>query len=277
MTSKQPLQGQLPEFNLFNVLEIWQRERQHSEILAWLLDPYCSHGLYENFLRVFLEHITGEAREREITVPPACTVRNWKLRNTEVEREQRGIDILLVNRVSSFVCLIENKVFSNEHSNQLSRYLKHVKECYRGFCIIPVFLTREGDRPAKPSDASQYISCSYYQVANLLNQTLKQHRPDMASDVYSFIEQYNSSIRQYLLPGLEFLSKPIEILNSENHYIGVRGESRQRKLNEVLLRRKKWRSGKDLVLELKKAGNDFTEPWIARHLHWYRKWKRVNF
>ena len=57
------LEDLLAEFNLFDVLKIERRERQHSALLAWLLDPHGSHGLRDYFLRRFLSEAAAEARE----------------------------------------------------------------------------------------------------------------------------------------------------------------------------------------------------------------------
>ena len=43
-----------PEFNLFDLLNLWWQEDIHSRMLTWLLNPQESHGLGEHFLKNFL-------------------------------------------------------------------------------------------------------------------------------------------------------------------------------------------------------------------------------
>ena len=277
MTSEQIHETDLPKFNLFNVLGVQHLERQHSEVIAWLLDPYCSHGLYDAFLRLFLCDVTIQARKIGISAPSAKTVRSWNLRSTEVDRECAGIDIQLVNNESRFICIIENKVFSDEHTNQLTRYFNQTTSRFEGFHIIPVFLTPYGVRPKKRADACYYVPFSYKQIADLSERTIRKFQSSMHPGVHSFVSQYIESIYNCVASGFDFLSKPIEVYISMNPYIGEKGEQHQLKLNHVLLQRKRWSSGKALMRELKKAGPDFSESSVAYHLYWYRKWKRVNF
>ena len=275
MTSEQIHETDLPEFNLFNVLGVWHLERQHSEVIAWLLDPSCSHGLYDAFLRLFLTEARVQARARGIETPFLYR----KLRDTEVEREKHGIDILLVNRTSKFVCLIENKMFSEEHSNQLARYLKQVQrnQEFKGFTPIPVFLTREGNKPQKLSDQRRYLTFSYSQIVRLIDKVRLTHASNMNSEIQMFLTQYVDAVRKYVLLGSDFLSKPIQVIDYENYYEGLQGASRQFKLNAVLLSRPEWHSGRQLMSSLQKAGHDFSESWVASRLHWYSEWKRINF
>ena len=106
---------------------------------------------------------------------------------------------------------------------------------------------------------------------------MKLNHSTLDTDVHVFVKHYLQSIHEYILPGSDFLSNPIHVLVSENYYIDEPGEWRQRTLNEVLLRRKKWASGKQLMEEIEKEGASFSEAWVAYCLHWYRKWKRVDF
>ena len=52
-----------------------------------------------------------------------------------------------MNVPAKFLCAIENKVFSSEHSEQLTRYRKALERDYPDFARRFVFLTPEGTNP----------------------------------------------------------------------------------------------------------------------------------
>ena len=99
----------------------------------------------------------------------------------------------------------------------------------------------------------------------------------MKPDVASFIRQYLRALRKYVLIASEFLTSPITVLDFNNYYKGLRGASKQFRLNEVLLRHGHWDNGKQLMVEIKKAQLDFSESWIANTLFAYREWRRIDF
>ena len=191
----------LAEFNLFNVLGVARSEIHHSRVIAWLLNPRESHGLGDYFLRGFLSQASASAKEREIkcvAFTPA-DVEGWKFGNIKVAPERHNIDILLIDERDGFVCPIENKVGSDEHSDQLSRYLQIVEREYKGLRPFPIYLTPDGRKPSKRRDAERWIPFGYEVVADLLKQTLYQCGLTISADVSSFLEQYERTIRRRVL------------------------------------------------------------------------------
>ena len=86
---------------------------------------------------------------------------SWKLSDIKVATERHRIDILLMDENDGFVCLIENKIGSGEHSDQLNRYLRTVEREYEGLTPFPIFLTPEGTEPAGEEDAKRYVPMDY--------------------------------------------------------------------------------------------------------------------
>ncbi len=194
----------LPEFNLFNVIEVWQQERVHSEFLAWLMDPASSHGLGNAFLRAFIGYVAAEARvlfeDGTLSSQPPTeeTVAGWLLDDVEVVTEWRFIDIIGCDGVDKVVWFIENKVFSDEHSDQLSRYLEIVESEYAGFIILPVFLTIRALYPQSPDNKQRYIPVGYDEIADLVERTIEDN-PAMDTGISFFLSQYTRAIRKYML------------------------------------------------------------------------------
>ena len=189
------------EFNLFDVLDIARRELQHSAFLAWLLDPLGSHGLRDYFLRHFLSQAAAEARDRGIGEFTPLDVDGWKLDNVDVEvvTERHNIDILLVDRADEFVCLIENKIGSGEHDDQLSHYIEIVENEYEGLIPFPIFLTPEGIDASAADDAERWVPFGYQKVADIIERVLSTRRSVIGSSVAGFLEQYASNLRRHVL------------------------------------------------------------------------------
>ena len=138
------LEELLGDFNAFVVLGIHHHEIRHSNVLAWLLDPSGTHGLGDYFLKQFLSQASSIARSLEIPTVTPVDIDVWDLSDTLVRREEDRLDISLVNESQQFVCVIENKVLSGEHSQQLSRYRSLVERTYPGFIRLYVLLSPEG-------------------------------------------------------------------------------------------------------------------------------------
>ncbi len=198
------LEDLLAEFNLFDVLGIARREVQHSALLAWLLNPEGSHGLRDYFLRKFLSLAAAEGHERGIPVPTPIDIDGWSLDSLEVVTERHFtagtndhyIDVLLIDESDGFVCLIENKIGSGEHSDQLSRYLDWVEIEYEELAAFPIFLTPDGRQPEEEKDAERYVRIGYGDVCDLITRTLDARVSTISESVATFLEQYVRSLRR---------------------------------------------------------------------------------
>lgn len=193
------LEDLLSGFNLFEVLGIQRRELQHSAFLAWLLDPLGSHGLRDYFLRSFLSQAAREARERGIVDITPLDVDAWKLSYIDVATERHNVDILLVDENDGFVCLIENKIGSSEHSNQLRRYINTVEHEHAELILFPIFLTPDGTEPEDSEDAERYVPFGYGQIASLIDRVLQTRSSTISANVAEFMRQYADTLRRHVL------------------------------------------------------------------------------
>ena len=53
------------EVNIFEILQVENREIRHSNILAWLLNPEESHGLGDSFLRGCIRAVIRNIEDRD--------------------------------------------------------------------------------------------------------------------------------------------------------------------------------------------------------------------
>lgn len=158
--------------NVFDAVGMQTQEVKHSAFLAWLMNPNNPHGLKAAFLRCFLEQLFEHHNRYE----DAATIPNLK-HNRRILNEFSGIgspdeledfltaddltvetekviidaasriDIFLESQKTKTLLLIENKVFTGTHDEQLSRYETKELKHHAHFRKILVYLTPNGDVP----------------------------------------------------------------------------------------------------------------------------------
>ena len=176
---------------------VWGSEEFHSNVLAWWLAPGRSHGLGDCFLTRFL---------RQAGMQPVGHSRHWA--ETEVTREwpnlvdgkQGYLDILIVNHAQQILCAIENKVFSGEHGDQLTRYRKALEVSFPTFTKYLVFLTPWGTSPAREEEKPHWKPLSYSKVFGIVQQIVDNHEIPIRAGVRAFLNQYATTLRRNIMP-----------------------------------------------------------------------------
>jgi len=185
-------------FNVFEALGVVRSELRHSNFLAWLLDPSGSHGLGPAFLSLFLRHVSRKAREDGVEgdgLPTPFDVDAWDLSGAEVRREWRNIDLLVLDPENGAVCVIENKVFSAEHSDQLRKYRRQVATAFRDYeHRLFVFLSPGGLDPSDP----HYVALAYDDVSRLLDRLIGGRGASVGGEVLTFVKHYKEMIDRRL-------------------------------------------------------------------------------
>ena len=187
------------KFNLFDVLRVSKYEVRHSNVLAWLLNPNENHRLGDAFLKglmsSFLQKLTNEGKWDNdntfrlllLNFYSFCVYREWKY-----------IDILLVSDDEKIVIAIENKVESDEHDNQLERYKEVLKEEYKDYEKIYIYLTVDGEQPSD----TEWCILNY---GDILKELKKINLNELPSDVALFIENYTYTIERDIVDNSELV------------------------------------------------------------------------
>ncbi|MES2464649.1 MAG: PD-(D/E)XK nuclease family protein [Armatimonadota bacterium] len=182
------------QFNIFNAVGMVSQEIRHSTFLAFLLNPMEGHGLGETFLSSFLRSIFADSPG------DSDPTETWHLSDARVDREWNFIDIRIRLPKERVIVLIENKVWTGEHSDQLARYYQVAQSHHVGWKIVPVYLTPGG---ATPSD-TRYKAVRYSTVVELLEQLLSGPRFDaMNPDARVLLRHYVQLIRRNIVGGSE--------------------------------------------------------------------------
>ena len=196
------LEHMLDEFDAFAFLGISGSEEIHSKIIAWLLNPRGSHAMGESFLVKFLRKAKAVTTEeiREIDWSTTDVHREWR---NVVDGQSGFLDILVLNRNARYLCAIENKVFSSEHSEQLTRYRKALEKEFENLRKSHVFLTRHGLRPRRIEEQRFWTSVDYGMILKLVNDAINHDMAGGNDDVVAFLKQYARTLRRVIVPNTE--------------------------------------------------------------------------
>jgi hypothetical protein len=194
------LEERTSQFNIFEALGIVRQEIRHSNFLAWLMNPAQTHGLGDSFLKGFLLKTSVMARELGIETISPIDVDVWDLSATEVRREWRNIDVTLLEESRKFVCVIENKVHSSEHSDQLRRYREVVEAEFPDYTRHYVLLNVSGE---EPSDSDYYVGVTYDEVCDVIERLLKMRASTIGDDVSTALSHYVTMVRRRVMPDRE--------------------------------------------------------------------------
>jgi hypothetical protein len=192
------LETLVDQFNIFEAVGMVHQEIRHSFFLRFLLDPNESHGLGDIFLKRLLQRVLTGARGTSSPIS-LIDLDVWELEGTTVLREWSGIDILILNTTHKLAVIIENKVYSDEHSEQLKRYWSVIEQNYPAWRILGIFLTRDG---SLPSD-ERYLPVSYVVVADMIERLINSRASMLGEDVRTLLEHYTQMLRRHLVSGSE--------------------------------------------------------------------------
>ncbi len=192
------LESLLSQFNIFEAIGVARQELRHSDFLAFLLDPHQPHGLGDAFARRLLQRALIDAGAGVSTVSP-IDLDIWSLGHLVVLREWRHVDILLLAPDHHLAVIIENKIGSGEHADQLDRYLKAVAQQYHGWTVVPLFLTPDG---TAPSDES-YLPVDYGIVCQVVEDLAESRRPSLDPAVHALITHYARMLRRHVVADSE--------------------------------------------------------------------------
>ena len=187
--------------NIFEILKIKNMEIRHSNFLGWLLDPEESHNLENEFLKGFVQEGINKNKYTEITVDIDL------IDSVKIEREYKDIDLLIESH--NVVFCIENKIFSNEHSDQLKKYKKIIQKEFPNKEKVFIYLTPSG----KPSqqETELYLPISYSVVLEVLKH-LNIKKIDKNAQIY--ILDYIATLEKDILKNNE-LKAPLSKLHLE--------------------------------------------------------------
>lgn len=184
--------------NIFKILRMEDFEIRHSNFLAWLLNKDNNEKIKYKFAKGLLEIIKKHCKDKKEWNKNLEALNELisKLSCEEyiVKREDKYKDIMIEFNTTKVALVIENKLYSKEHSNQLQRYYDEVEgdKKYQNYCKIFVFLTLSGEKPVDVIDKRIWINISYSDILGilktLLQNDLKNTKDETSLLLGSYIE-----------------------------------------------------------------------------------------
>ncbi len=200
------IDDELKAFNIFEVLQVQRRELQHSNFLAYLLDPDASHGLRASFLKAFLSAAIARGNPQQFSLS-AEQIEQWDLARSHVIREWESKDILIRNPLLHFIAVVENKIDDEAGEGQLDRYRRRIEQQYPDYVKLFVYLTPEGERPRE----QEWVNLDYSSVADLLKSVLRQNSIRIDDGHRIVLEQYIQVLRRHVVKDTELAKRAREL------------------------------------------------------------------
>jgi len=201
----------LKEPNIFKALSIERIEIRHSNFISYILNPNQNHGLKDIVLKKFLRDIFSDEKSTNRTIFDADLI---DLKTVEIRREWRNIDILII--LSQDIILIENKIDSSDHSNQLKKY-KKIADSENSFLKKNkhyVYLTPFGNDPNDNESREHYINYSYFQIAEIINSILTLYKNNISEKINYYLQDYLISVKRELLMNDSLNELALKVYNS---------------------------------------------------------------
>jgi len=212
------LESRFARFNVFEALGVARRELHHSSFLGFILDPQENHGLRELFLRRFLQDVARESSNPSVS---AIELDDLDLSRCESRREYQNIDILIRDPHNKIIVVIENKVGTTQHDDQLSRYYKTATSEFPDHRFIGVYLTPTSEPPKD----SLYTAYSYQRVRAILTGLLLREALLIPANFRSVLEQYNDLLGRKFMADQELQTLCAKIYKQHKAAIDILREN----------------------------------------------------
>lgn len=193
------------EPNIWQILGISRKEVLISQFLAWLLTPKGSHNFGTQFLKSLVTEALKTDRGRQVKLSPVEFM-VMDLSDAEVSTEdwleKRRCDIIITNRKSGFLCVIENKVGASEGDEQTKYYYEH------SFAKFPlatfpkrvyIYLSPYG----APPKSEHFIALSYQTILDIVR-NLQNDRQTTETERF-LLRQFQENLRRSVVMDKETL------------------------------------------------------------------------
>lgn len=141
--------------NFFNAIGLADMERVHSAMIAWMFSPDCNALSHEDKSKALNSLFDSQCEFESI--------------RTELEIDNIDIHIVIdENTPDETHWIIENKIKSNQHSNQLDKYVDIANEKYGEGKNHFVFLTLIEEKPLG-QHKNKWVNKTYSNLLEIMN------------------------------------------------------------------------------------------------------------
>lgn len=173
----------------------WAAEELHSRIISWLLEPSAHHRQASHFIAALLNATSAPSRLLAADWSSARVEQEWE---NDVDGQRGYLDILILDQERQNLIAIENKTFSQEHSNQLTRYHLALAEKFPEFSRHHIFLSPTGVSPYLERDREHWQPASYSVIHDAIQEIMATGVADL--DANALLQIYGTTIRRNVMP-----------------------------------------------------------------------------
>jgi hypothetical protein len=193
------LEALLAQFNIFEALGAVRHELRHSDLLRFLVDPRGAHGLGDLFLRRLLQRTLAVAGPESSAGLSPVEMDVHTFDEAEVFRERANIDLLVLDHEGKLAVIVENKIDTGEHSNQLRIYWEAVSQEFPSYRLLGIYLTPDGDLPSD----DRYVAVDYSVIATLVERLVETRASTLGPDVRVLLAHYAQMLRRHIVSDSE--------------------------------------------------------------------------
>ncbi len=221
------------KFNTFEATGDVRHELNHSHFLYFLLNLQGSHELQDQFIKSLLQRaFPTEDFASTFSSPSQWTTHREYYLTDDETGEQGFVDILLLHKEQGLAIIIENKIDSGEHSNQLCLYNRVLTK--RRWNTRGVYLTPDGRTPS----CEKYVPISYGVVCAAINGVLADQT--VANDVRTLMTHYVDMVRRQIVDELDIDAACQQLYRKHEpalRLVQERVSARRKKIEDLLERR----------------------------------------
>ena len=184
------------EVNIFKIINMVDKEAVHSDMLAWLFNPYENHNLNDKAVKGLLMQLSEKDAEYINLLLQKCS--DLEVYKEYTTNNGRRIDILLESRNNKVIFIIENKIWSGEGDNQLEDYKKYIDEKYSDYSRIFLYLTPEKERKEQYKG---YTHITYNTIYKIINNLLQDNQIKL--EIRTVLKQYKEIIRRDIMGNVD--------------------------------------------------------------------------
>ena len=174
---------------------VWASEAFHSRVFSWLFEPAAHHRQYGHFIAALLNATGAPTELLNADWSAAQVCQEWE---NVVDDEWGYLDILILDTGHKNLVAIENKTFSQEQGNQLTRYRRALATEYPGFTRHHIFLSPAGVSPYLERDREHWRPASYAVIHDAIQKVLDVRVAD--PDAEAMLRIYATTIRRNVMP-----------------------------------------------------------------------------
>ncbi len=194
--------SELAKDNIFKILGIENMEIKHSNFLAYLFNPNINENINNHILFNFL-------KECKIDRLLNSSISEIFSNSTKIDiyREYKNIDLII--NISPFcTIIIENKIWTDEHDNQLFKYYSSILQelntpsgkfnnnSYKS--PICIYLTPEG-RKSKDENNTNWTPFSYSQIYTILLKFQSKYLQLLSNKQKMLIDDYLQLLKESIV------------------------------------------------------------------------------